>query len=247
MFDAFTIVAISLTFIIAGGVKGLIGLGLPSISLGLLTATFDLTTAMALMIAPSFFTNAYQAISGGNAFIILVRIWPFLLTATMTVWLGATALTRVELDILTALLGLLLITYGWLNLAGVNFKISSYSKFWMGLVFGAINGTLTGMTGSYAVPAVMFLQCIGLPRDMLIQAMGILFTASSVALAFALGINAVLTVQLGIASFFAVVPALVGMWIGQKLRLRLSEEQFRKASFIGLILLGGYILGVALV
>ena len=117
----------------------------------------------------------------------------------------------------------------------------------MGLVLGAINGVLTGMTGSYAVPAVIFLQCIGLPRDMLIQAMGITFGASSVALAFALGINAVLTVQLGIASFSAVVPALVGMWIGQKLRLRLSEEQFRKALFIGLILLGGYILGVALV
>ena len=68
MFDPFTLFAISATFVIAGGVKGVIGLGLPSVSLGLLTATLDLPTAMALMIAPSFFTNSYQATVGGLTF-----------------------------------------------------------------------------------------------------------------------------------------------------------------------------------
>ncbi len=103
------------------------GLGLPTISLGLQTAALDLPTAMALMIAPSFVTNAYQASVGGHACVILWRIWPFLLMAAATVWPGATALTRVDLGFLTALLGLLLVAYGGLNLAGIRLKIPAHS------------------------------------------------------------------------------------------------------------------------
>ena len=66
MFDFVTVAAIAGTFLLAGGVKGVIGLGLPTVSLGLLTAVLDLTTAMALLIVPSFVTNLWQAMAGGN-------------------------------------------------------------------------------------------------------------------------------------------------------------------------------------
>jgi uncharacterized membrane protein YfcA len=242
MFDPLSLFVISATFIIAGGVKGVIGLGLPTVSLGLLTATLDLPTAMALLIAPSLVTNLYQATAGGHARVILWRIWPFLLIATATVWLGAIALTRVDLDVLSALLGLLLVAYGGLSLAGVWLRIPARSEGWMGLVFGAANGILTGMTGSFAVPGVMYLQGIGLSRDILVQSMGMLFTASTVALAFALGTNALLSTELVIASLLAIVPSLIGMWAGQNLRRRLSETQFRRVLSIGIVLLGTYIL-----
>ena len=242
MFDPLSLFVISATFIIAGGVKGVIGLGLPTVSLGLLTATLDLPTAMALLIAPSLVTNLYQATAGGHARVILWRIWPFLLIATATVWLGAIALTRVDLDVLSALLGLLLVAYGGLSLAGIRLTISARSEGWMGLVFGTANGILTGMTGSFAVPGVMYLQGIGLSRDILVQSMGMLFTASTVALAFALGTNALLSTELVIASLLAIVPSLIGMWAGQNLRRRLSETQFRGALSIGIVLLGIYIL-----
>lgn len=242
MFDPLSLFVISATFIIAGGVKGVIGLGLPTVSLGLLTATLDLPTAMALLIAPSLVTNLYQATAGGHARVILWRIWPFLLIATATVWLGAIALTRVDLDVLSALLGLLLVAYGGLSLAGVRLRIPARSEGWMGLVFGAANGILTEMTGSFAVPVVMYLQGIGLSRDILVQSMGMLFTASTVALAFALGTNALLSTELVIASLLAIVPSLIGMWAGQNLRRRLSETQFRRVLSIGIVLLGTYIL-----
>ena len=242
MFDPLSLFVISATFIIAGGVKGVVGLGLPTVSLGLLTATLDLPTAMALLIAPSLVTNLYQATAGGHPRVILWRIWPFLLIATATVWLGAIALTRVDLDVLSALLGLLLVAYGGLSLAGIRLTISARSEGWIGLVFGAANGILTGMTGSFAVPGVMYLQGIGLSRDILVQSMGMLSSASTVALAFALGTNALLSTELVIASLLAIVPSLIGMWAGQNLRRRLSETQFRGTLSIGIVLLGIYIL-----
>ena len=112
----------------------------------------------------------------------------------------------------------------------------------MGLVLGVVNGILTGMTGSLGVPGVMYLEGIGLERDQLLQAMGMLFAASTIALAFALSANALLPVELGIASFFAVLPALIGMWIGQNLRQCLSDLQFRRVFFFGITLLGAQIM-----
>src|SRR5688500_11769827 len=119
MFDATTVFAVAATFAIAGAVKGVIGLGLPTVSLALLIIAFDLPSAMALLLVPSFVTNLWQSVVGGNAKAILARIWPFLVMATVTVWVGAAALTRVDLSLLTALLGVLLATYSLVNLVGL--------------------------------------------------------------------------------------------------------------------------------
>ena len=214
--DLMIITVITTTFLLAGTVKGVIGLGLPTISLGILTVTFDLITAMAFLIVPSFVTNLWQAMVGDNGRIILLRIWPFLVMAAATVWLGATALTRLDLSLLSALLGALLVTYSTLNLCGVRLEITSKQEAWAGPLLGTANGLLTGMTGSFVVPGVMFLQGIGLSRDMLVQAMGILFTVSTVALAIALQSNSLFTGELRLISCAALIPATLGMIIGQR-------------------------------
>jgi uncharacterized membrane protein YfcA len=242
VFDLLAITAIAGTFLLAGAVKGIIGLGLPTLSLGLLTAVLDLTTAMALLIVPSFVTNLWQAVVGGNGRAILLRIWPFLLMATVTVWLGATALTRVDLSLLSALLGGLLVVYSALNLTGVRIEIVARREIWAGPLLGTANGILTGMTGSFVVPGVMFLQAIGLSRDALVQAMGILFTVSTIALALALRGHSLLTPELGFVSTTAVIPALVGMVAGQRIRRRLSEDRFRQVFFVAILILGAYII-----
>lgn len=245
MDDPIIITAVALTFLLAGMVKGVIGLGLPTVSLGILTAVIDLPSAMALLLAPSFVTNVWQAMVGGNALAIVKRLWPFFLMATGTVWVGAIALSRLDLNFLSGLLGLLLIVYAVVSLAGFRMTVSARHEGWSGPVFGTVNGVLTGMTGSFVVPGVMFLQAIGLPRDMLIQAMGFLFTLSTVALAVALQGNSLLTESLGITSALAVVPAIAGMVLGQKIRQRLSENLFRRVFFAAILALGLYIIANA--
>lgn len=238
MFDPPTIAAIVTTFLLAGAVKGVIGLGLPTVSLGLLAAVLDLPTAMALLLAPSLATNVWQALAGGHARAILARIWPFLSAAAVAVPIGAEALTAVDPSLLSALLGLLLAIYALVNIAGVRIALSARQAAWAGPPIGAVNGILTGMTGSFVVPGVMFLQAIGLPRDMLVQAMGMLFAVSTAALALALQNNDLLSVSLGAWSAAALGPAVIGMLLGQRLRRRLSERRFRQIFFGALLVLG---------
>jgi uncharacterized membrane protein YfcA len=223
-----------------------IGLGLPTVSLALLTVALDLPSAMALLLMPSFVTNLWQSVVGGNAKAILYRLWPFLVMATVTVWIGVAALTRLNPSLLTALLGVLLVTYAVVNLAGIRLTIPARSEVWAGPLVGSANGVLTGMTGSFVVPGVMFLQAIGLPRDVLIQAMGMLFTASTVALAAGLQQANFLAIEHGILSTAAVLPAIAGMILGQVIRKRISEQRFRTVFFTALLVLGAYIIANAI-
>ncbi|MCP4979535.1 MAG: sulfite exporter TauE/SafE family protein [Gammaproteobacteria bacterium] len=241
MLDANTII-IGLTFLIAGAVKGVIGLGLPTVSLALLTVVFDLPTAMALLLVPSFATNLWQALVGGNTRAILARLWPFLLAATTTVWIGALALTRLELSWLSALLGGLLMAYATLSLGGLRITISTRRDSWLGPLVGLINGVLTGMTGSFVVPGVIYLQSIGLARDTLIQAMGMLFALSTLALALALQGNGLLNIEQGIISATALIPAIAGMMLGQRIRQAFFEPLFHKIFYLSLLTLGAYII-----
>jgi uncharacterized membrane protein YfcA len=245
MFEPAIIGAITVAFLIGGVVKGVIGLGLPTVSLALLAVAIDLPSAMALILVPSFLTNVWQVMAGSNGKVLLVRLWPFLLMATVTVWIGATALTRVDLALLSALLGILLIIYSVVNLTGFHLMVSTRHETWLGPVMGLVNGVLTGMTGSSLVPGVMYLRSIGLSRDMLVQAMGMLFMVSTMALAIALQQNAILTIENGIVSIGALIPGIIGMIFGQRIRENLSELLFRRVFFVSLLALGVYIITIA--
>jgi len=247
MVDAGFVAVVTGVFLIAGLVKGVVGLGLPVISLALLTATIGLTEAMSLLIIPSLVTNIWQAFRGRYFREIIELIWPFLVAATAAVGIGALALTRIDLVWLSALLGVVLMFYATVSMRGLRLVVQTHQARWLGPVMGLVNGTLTGMTGSFAVPGVMYFEAIGLDRDRLIQAMGILFTVSTIALAIGLQTSALLSLELGFASTLSVVPAVIGLFAGQQIREHLNEVVFRGVFYIALMALGGYIFVSALV
>ena len=140
----------------------------------------------------------------------------------------------------------LVAAYAVIGLAGARIVVPVQHEAWAGPVFGTANGVLTGMTGSFVVPGVMFLQALGLARDQLVQAMGILFTVSTVALGLALQGNGLLPAELGVVSAGGVIPAIAGMVLGQMIRQQLSEATFRKVFFAALLVLGLYIMASSL-
>ena len=245
MFDLLTVLAILATFFVAGVVKGVIGLGLPSISLALLTVVINLPTSMALLIMPSLVTNIWQAIRGGKFLKILKRLWLLFLTSTLTVWTGSKALAIVDLTLLSALLGSLLMSYAIVSLYGLRFNIKSRNEWWVGSLTGSVNGILTGMTGSFVVPGVFYLQSIRQEKDELIQSMGILFTTSTLALFFSLQTNEYLTSKLIVWSSISIVPSIIGVLIGQQSREWLSEKIFKNVFFFSLLFIGAYIIVIA--
>jgi uncharacterized membrane protein YfcA len=242
MSDPLLLMLVAATFLAAGGVKGVIGMGMPTVSLALLTATLGLQPAMALLLVPTIVTNIWQALVGGRLMAIVRRLWPFLLASVVTVWPGVMVLARVDARWLSLLLGLLIIVYAVTNLRLARLTLPVRQEGRAGVVSGLSNGLLTGMTGSSVFPGVAYLQSLGLPRDELVQSMGILFTLATLSLGLAMGGERLLTVPLLGLSSTALVPALLGMQLGRLLRRRLSDVVFRRLFFLGLLVMGVYLL-----
>ncbi|GAB4186418.1 MAG: hypothetical protein OHK0024_26750 [Thalassobaculales bacterium] len=236
--DPWMLLTVAGALLAAGFVKGVVGLGLPAVTLALLTLTIGLKPAMAVLLAPSIVTNLQQAATGGQARAILRRFWPFLVPATLLVPAGTAVLAGSDGVALSGLLGLSLIAYAGFGLRRWRLTLSAGAERVVSPLVGVANGLLTGMTGSFAVPGVPYLQALGLQRDMLVQAMGILFSLSTVALALSLGGGGLLSAELGAVSAIAVLPAVAGMWLGRRCRARLSEEGFRRLLLGGLALIG---------
>ncbi len=232
---------IGVVFFVAGAVKGVVGLGLPSIAVGLGSVVVGMKPALALLIVPSFVTNVWQAVAGRSFSMILARTWPMMLTILVGTWAGVWLLARLDASVLGTVLGLSLIGYSAMGFMRPVLPHPGRYELLLSLPVGIVHGLVAGMTGSY-IPAVPFLQALGLTKDVLVQAMGVLFTASTIALALAMADQRLLSRELMVTSAGAVLPALLGMVAGQQLRGRLSEEHFRTYLFAALGLLGTYIL-----
>lgn len=236
-----TIALVAAVFTLAGLVKGIVGLGLPTVSLGLLTATVGLEAAMALMLVPSFATNLWQGLVGGAFAAVLRRMASLLVCVCLATWLTAGLLAKADTALLSALLGGLLCLYGGASLARPLLPPPGRHERWLSPLVGLVNGGLSGLTGSFVVPGVLYLQSLGLPRDAFVQAMGVLFAVSTVVLGIALAGHGRLPGELGALSTAALAPAILGMIVGQRLRRRLSEARFRQVFFAAIAALGGYI------
>ena len=235
------LVLLGATFFVAGAVKGVVGLGLPTVTLAVLTATLGLKPAMALLLMPSLVTNFWQGVVGGHFVALMRRLAWLLVAVAVCTWLGVRILADGDTAWLSALFGALLVVYAATGLLRPVVPDLRARETWLSPTIGAINGVLTGMTGSFVFPGVLYLQALKLSKDELVQAMGILFTVSTLVLGLALGGERLIPYDLAVLSCLGVAPALLGMVAGQSVRKRLSDEAFRKALFAALLVLGGYI------
>ena len=229
------------SFTLAGIVKGVIGFGLPTVTLALLTATIGLKEAMVLLLAPCFVANLWQALAGGKLLYLLRRLWSLLLGVCIATWFGASWHARLDSGWLVALLGILLCAYALVSLSTRQIPAPGRREVWLTPATGITSGILNGLTGSFVVPGVLYLQALGLPRDILIQSMGMLFVVSTVALGIAMQGNGLLPREFGLLSMVAVIPALAGMRLGLIIRRRLDERQFRQVFFAALLIFGLYL------
>lgn len=226
------------TFLGAGVVKGVTGMGLPTVAMGVLGAVMSPLTAAAILIIPSFVTNVWQMLAGGNTLRLLRRLWAMMLCIVIGTVLATRLLVIVDPVWSGRALGIALIAYAAYALFSPTISIPERLEPWLSPVIGIVTGVLTGATGVFTLPAVPYVQSLGLQKDELVQALGLSFTVSTVALAGGLvAQDAFRLDQLGL-SLLAVIPALVGMWLGAIVRQKISPKTFRRCFLLFLIILG---------
>ena len=236
--DAFSIVIVMLVFLLAGGVKGVVGLGLPTVAVALLSATFGIEAALPLLVIPSFVTNVWQGAIGGRATALFRRFGIALAIIPAATWIGYHYVFVAAPEAMERVLGVVLVLYAGAGLAAVRFSVPPRTEPVLTPILGLANGLVTGVTGTFAVPMVMYLEAVGLDRDELVQMLGIAFSVSTAALAVVLIAHGAYRLDAGYVSAVAVAPAIAGMVLGARLRARLTPAAFRRWLLVALALIG---------
>jgi uncharacterized membrane protein YfcA len=232
-----SIIFIGLVFLLAGLVKGVTGMGLPTVAVALLTLRMPPLEAAALLIVPSSITNVWQ-LAAGPALYPLWRRFRLLLFAVCV----GTAIAPLPGGAAWsgAVLGLALAGYGLLGLTGWRLHVGPRAEWWAGPLAGGATGIMAGMTGVFVMPVAPYLQALDLEKNDLVQAMGMAFTVATLALAVMLACRGEWHAGAAGGSFLALLPAGAGMMIGQWLRDRMQPVLFRRCFFVSLLALGAH-------
>lgn len=227
-------------FLLAGTVKGLVGLGLPAISIALMSLFLPLSEAIALIALPTVVTNVWQAAVGGHFLHIVRRQWPLILPLTVVLYLTVWLVGQKGPGWAFLVLGTVLIIYSTLGLLRIRLTIHADLEKPLAPVIGVVSGFVAGVVGVPIVPLMPYLQGLDIKPVELVQTLGVVLCATSLTLTASLLFFGVLDGPRALVSGAAIVPAIGGMWLGQQIRSRLSVEQFRLAVFWALLATGVY-------
>lgn len=235
--DPSLLAVIGAVFLVAGAVKGVSGMGLPTLSMALLGLALPPAGAAALMVLPSLATNLAQCL-GPHWRALARRLWPLWLGLVLTTLWSPLPDLAASGPAARVALGAVLMAYGLWGLARPTLPALRGHAAWLGGLAGVASGMLTAATGVFVMPLVPYLQSLRLDRDVLMQALGLSFGIATVALAMRLGGTGMSAISTPAAAHaVALSTAVLGLWIGTALRRRLSSWVFQRALhgvFVGL-------------
>lgn len=226
-------------FLFAGFVKGVIGGGLPTIGIGLMGLVIPPAHAAALIVLPSLITNIWQSF-GRHFKPLMRRLWLLFVSICVGSLFGAGVMTGADAGLARAGLGVTLLIYATLGLLKVRFHLDPRGERRFVIPIGLMTGAIGAATGVFVIPSGPFLQAIGLNKDELVQALGLTYLVSTVALAGALFHGGAMQSSVAVPSVVALVASMAGMAVGQRFRARLHEQMFLRLFYIGLLVVGGY-------
>ncbi|WP_300037356.1 sulfite exporter TauE/SafE family protein [uncultured Roseobacter sp.] len=232
------VVMASAAFLMAGWIKGIAGIGLPTAAIAFMTLFTDPRTAIALVMFPMIGSNAWQLWRGGEILRTAQRYWLFsavLFSGVLaTAWLTQDAGDR----FLLAALGIVILIFvgvSWRNMVPpLPDRYDRAAQF----VFGIFSGVIGGMTAAWGPPMAMYLATRQVDKDEFIRATGFMIFVGSLPLCYAYAQLGFLTGPLSGVSIAMLVPAIAGFSLGEILRRRLTGQGFRNAILIMFVFFG---------
>lgn len=232
------ILLVAVAFTAAGGIKGVVGLGLPTISAAIMASVIDLRTAVGILIVPLLVTNLWQVLQTGGFRVLLRRFGVLNLAAGAGLWAGTEILFAVDPRWMQAGLGTLLILNAALQVIGGMPVVPRPREAGLAVPVGVVSGLIGGMTGSQGIVIAVYLASLNLTRDEYVQGVGLSFFLTGLVWVAAIAANGGITAQTLPLSAVALVAALAAMALGTRLRRHLPQARFRQVVFIAMALMG---------
>lgn len=233
-----TILIASLSLLVAGTIKGAVGLGLPTTALGLMTLALDPRAAIALVLIPMMTTNLWQVYRQGELLRALRTYMPFALALAVGVVVTLLLTHDAPDRFLFGTLGGAILIFVAISVTRWQPAISDRWDKRAQVGFGLVGGALGGLTSVWAPPMAIYLAARHAPKAEFVRACGILIFCGSIPLALGYIVGGFLTATTAAVSCGLLVPTLAGFAIGERLRHSLSEAQFRRWLLVVFFLMG---------
>ena len=238
-YDWIMLAIMSGALIIGGVVKGVVGLGLPIITLGILLNFLPPLTVLGLLVAPILITNLWQALRAGNLLLPLSRFWPMIVIALIFLFIGAELIVAMDTAVLFGILGVFVVLFSASNLIKPPVHpLKPETEKWAGPLAGAMGGLLGGISGIWGSPMMMYFMMLKLDKDTFVRTVGLVWFSLAIPFTFAYWRNGIFAGDVIGLSFAACVPGMIGIRIGEKIRQYIDQETFRKVMLVVLSVIG---------
>lgn len=229
---------VAFAFAVGGGVKGIVGLGLPTIAMAILANVISLRTAVAVLIIPLLVSNLWQVVQVGAVGTLAKRFGLLNAAAAVGLWIGTEILFSVDPRWMQVALGVLLIANAGMQVLGRIPMIPRRRELGLSIPVGLVSGIVGGMTGSQGIVIAVYLASLDLTRDEYVQGIGLSFFLTGLVWVAAIWANGGITGETLPLSAIALVAALAAMAIGTRIRRHLPQARFRQAVFVAMAVMG---------
>ena len=236
-FEIITFVVILCSVFFGGIVKGSVGIGMSMFSVPLIAFILPPTKAMMLLCFPVIVTNFIQMdIKNG---ISNSRFFPMFITLFLGILIGGKLILSLNLKTISIIIALTIIIFTSFNFLGLNLNWlkPKYEKI-ISIFIGFFSGILGGVSTFYAPPIITFLVSLNLAKENFIRTTATMYFLASIPLYSSLIFHGLGNFYDLLVSFIITAPALLGQYLGTKIRVRLSNEIFRKTILVILIIIG---------
>jgi uncharacterized membrane protein YfcA len=231
-------IGLAAAFLFGGIIKGAMGFGLPLVTISILPNFLPIELALAINAATMVFTNLVQFLQAGFVTQTFTRFWPMIVGISAGALGGAVLVRSADEVALGLALGLLVMAFAVMTVYVPRFHIPSTWERPLGWGVGTIAGIVGGLITANGPLFVMYLVGLNLTRELFIATLALLFLATGILVAGSYWALDILDTTRFLIAVACLVPALIGMKIGDVLSTRLSAETFRNLVLAGLFLLG---------
>lgn len=248
LMDPWVLAFVAVVFLLAGTIKGVVGIGLPTASVGMMSQVLDPRLAIALAVFPSLIANVWQIWRSGQPWQVIQRFWLFLICLMSMILLVSLTLTAVvQTDILIFALGCVILVFSVMSLSWrPPFLPDRFDRLGQ-FISGTASGILGGLTAIWAPVMVPYLMARRLEPDTFVRATGVMILAGTIPLIGGYWHTGLITGQSSLVGMAMVLPAVIGFGLGERIRQHLDAEKFRKVVLFVFLIMGLNLIRRALV
>lgn len=226
----------------AGVIKGATGIGYSSCALPFLVAAVGLQPAVAMLVMPAIATNIVVVVSTGHVRATLREFWPLYFATFPGILLGIAIFSAIDHRVATKVLALAIIGYGTYGLLKPEVCLPVAFARAARMPVGFMSGVLAGVTGSQVLPLVPYMLSLNLDASRFTQAVNLAVIVTSSFLGVGLFLSNMFDAHDLMLSTAAVVPAVVGVQLGNAVRSRIAAHRYKSIVTVVLVLIGASLL-----